>query len=110
MKKDKKKFKFEYPTNECWFDFSNGVEIDNEEINDWVKEVVKGLKKGIKSGKKSSNYHVASGNCFVWGTIHQVSKNSNKYEIMIRVAKNYLELNETIKIGSKNRNDEINPF
>jgi hypothetical protein len=104
--KKKDKIKFEYPTSESWFDFSEGLVINNEEINEWVKEVVKQLKHKIKSGKKRGNYHIATGNSIVWGIIYQVSKNSNKYEILIRVAKNYSELSETVKIGSKKKKDK----
>jgi len=104
--KKKDKIKFEYPTSESWFDFSEGVVINNEEINEWVGEVVKQLKHKIKSGKKKANYHMGTGNSIVWGTIYQVSKNSNKYEILIRVAKNYSELSETVKIGSKKKKDK----
>ena len=104
--KKKDKIKFEYPTSESWFDFSQGVVISNKEINDWVKEVVKQLKLKIKSGKKKGNYYIATGNSIVWGTIYQVSKNSNKYEIVIRVANNYSELSETVKIGSKKKKDK----
>jgi hypothetical protein len=84
--------KFNYP--EDFYDFSQGVDISDAEINKTIKEMLKNFKNKIKNGKKRSSYFSATGNMIVWGNFYEVS---NTYVISINVSKNYASQELTIR-------------
>lgn len=48
-----------------FFDFSNGLEIDDSEVNKWINEVLLSIKKQIEQGKENPIAMTSSGNTMV---------------------------------------------
>ncbi len=99
------KNKYKYP--EKFYNFVNGVNIDENRINEWIQEGVESIKKQLAEGKKSVHYFTATGNSIVWLRGYVYKK--GKCELDIVVSKNYSSLTKTLKFKKgkiKKRMDE----
>jgi len=85
---------FLYPDR--FYNFSDGVNVTNAEINKWIKEIVEKLKKQAKK-RKNPHITIASGNTKVIG-IAYYDKKTKLHTIDITVTKNYKSLDVDINL------------
>jgi hypothetical protein len=79
-----------YPSSD-WFDFGEGVEINNSTINYWVQNGYETLKENIRKGFHNPRFSHASGNTIVWGHAYLI-EGTNNYNIVIHVYSDYKKL------------------
>lgn len=90
----KKRFNINYP--EDFHDFSNGVDISTEEINERISQCIDRIKYQIEEDPERGYYHtfIRSGNTYVNVTAYKQEDDENEYEISAIVSKAYQEFND----------------
>lgn len=74
-----------YPDD--FFDFTNGVNITDEEINQWIQEGINSM----EYDRDRDHWDISTGNARVDITRYIYNENSDKYYYIIRVSKSYAE-------------------
>jgi len=76
---------FTFPND--FFDFTNGVDCSNGEINAWIKNCINHIKKEIKKGVKNPHANSRTGNSVVVVTAYK--QTNDKYTVEVTVSKAY---------------------
>ena len=91
--------KVEYP-NEEYYDFSDGVNINDDRKNEYIRDIVKSLIKQIKGGAKYPIHTIQSGSLLVVGIMRKYKTDDNKYNLEIFISNSYASLElEDIEIN-----------
>lgn len=81
---------FIYPIN--YFDFTNGVDCSNEEINQWIDEGLVRIKQEIKDGIENPSADCRTGNSMMH--INAYKQTNGLYTVCVKVSKSYMEHTE----------------
>jgi len=79
-----------YPDHTDWYDFSNGSDVDSDQINEWMQECFESLRSQIlsKDNQGKASTYIRSGNSAVIAFAYQ--NDDSTYDIDFIVTKNYI--------------------
>lgn len=86
----------EYPKKKIYYDFSDGIDLSDDEIRRMINELIDLLKERLKEEKEHGTFgYIGTGNTMIFGTSH-INEDKN-IEIYIWVTKNYKEADMVLK-------------
>jgi serine protease inhibitor len=79
-----------YPDHTDWYDFSNGVDVSSDRINEWMQECFESIRKEIlsKDNQGKASTYIRSGNSTV--IVFAYRNEDLTYDIDFIVTKNYI--------------------